>query len=58
MLRFLLPHYRQEGKSYLTISVGCTGGRHRSVAVVQELRRFIEREAVALQVVHRDIDKR
>jgi len=58
LLGFLLPHYRQEGKSYLTISIGCTGGRHRSVAVVQELRNFLERQAVVLQVVHRDVDKR
>jgi UPF0042 nucleotide-binding protein len=58
LLGFLLPHYRQEGKSYLTISIGCTGGRHRSVAVVQELCAFLERQEIALQVVHRDIDKR
>jgi len=58
MLQFLLPHYRREGKSYLTISIGCTGGRHRSVAIVEELRPSLVGEGVALQVLHRDIDKR
>jgi len=58
MLQFLLPHYRREGKSYLTISIGCTGGRHRSVAIVEELRPSLTGEGVALQVLHRDIDKR
>jgi len=58
MLQFLLPHYRREGKSYLTISIGCTGGRHRSVAIVEELRPSLAGEGFALQVLHRDIDKR
>lgn len=58
LLHFLLPHYRQEGKSYLTISIGCTGGRHRSVAIVEELQPSLAGAGVALQVLHRDIDKR
>lgn len=58
LLHFLLPHYRSEGKSYLTISIGCTGGRHRSVAIVEELRPFLAGGGIALQVLHRDIDKR
>jgi len=39
MLRFALPQFQKEGKLYVTVCVGCTGGRHRSVAVVEELRR-------------------
>jgi UPF0042 nucleotide-binding protein len=58
LLRFLLPLYQREGKSYLTIAVGCTGGRHRSVAIVEELRRFFAGEGVILRVTHRDVDKR
>lgn len=58
MLGFLLPQYRQEGKSYLTVSVGCTGGRHRSVAVVEHLRETLPSIGFALNVTHRDILKR
>lgn len=57
LLQFLLPHYRQEGKSYLTISIGCTGGRHRSVAIVEELRPALAGEHVTLEVNHRDLNK-
>jgi UPF0042 nucleotide-binding protein len=57
LLRFLLPAYQREGKAYLTVAVGCTGGRHRSVAVVEELRRFLEQQGFAPTVVHRDIDR-
>jgi UPF0042 nucleotide-binding protein len=54
-LRFALPHYVNEGKSYLTIAVGCTGGRHRSVMVVESLKRALEGTAgVRLRVKHRD----
>jgi UPF0042 nucleotide-binding protein len=58
MLRFLLPHYHREGKSYLTISIGCTGGRHRSVAIVEAVRPTLAGEGVALKTIHRDIEKR
>lgn len=54
---YLLPAYRREGKSYLTISVGCTGGRHRSVAVIEALRDYFGDKNVHLKVTHRDIDK-
>ncbi len=54
---FLLPHYRKEGKSYLTVSIGCTGGRHRSVTIVEELRSSFAIEGVTLDVIHRDIAK-
>lgn len=57
MIAFLLPHYRREGKSYLTIAIGCTGGKHRSVAVVRELARRLEGEGVLLHVWDRDIER-
>jgi UPF0042 nucleotide-binding protein len=57
LLRFLLPQYIAEGKSYLTIAIGCTGGRHRSVAIVETLARQLKRvKGVALRVQHRDVD--
>ena len=52
---FLMPLYRREGKSYLTIGLGCTGGRHRSPTLVNELARRLGLEGVALQVRHNDI---
>lgn len=57
MLEFLLPCYRREGKSYLTVSTGCTGGKHRSVAITEELRAFFSEKNVILKVTHRDIGK-
>lgn len=57
MLNFLLPLYRAEGKSYLTIAVGCTGGRHRSVSIVESLRNDFPDQDAALQFSHRDIEK-
>lgn len=57
MLEFLFPHYIREGKSYLTISVGCTGGRHRSVVMAEELRDLFKHKKVNLEIVHRDIEK-
>ncbi len=57
LLGFLLPRYRDEGKSYLTLAVGCTGGRHRSVSLVEELSRRLVGEGVRLRVQHRDIEK-
>jgi UPF0042 nucleotide-binding protein len=58
LLHFLIPQYRAEGKSYLTVSVGCTGGRHRSVALAEELgRRLSERHRANVKVTHRDVDK-
>jgi len=57
LLRFLLPHFLTEGKSYLAIAVGCTGGRHRSVAVVEELASRLRADGHGLSVFHRDIDR-
>jgi RNase adapter protein RapZ len=56
-LGFVLPAYQREGKAYLTVAVGCTGGRHRSVALVEELRGFLDRLGLAASVVHRDMDR-
>jgi UPF0042 nucleotide-binding protein len=58
LFAFLLPHYRAEGKSYLTVSIGCTGGRHRSVALAEELgRRLGDLPRVRVRVAHRDVGK-
>jgi RNase adapter protein RapZ len=54
-LRFTLPHYVTEGKSYLTVAIGCTGGQHRSVMIVEALKRTLEHTpGVRLRVKHRD----
>ena len=58
LLAFLLPQYKAEGKSYLTVSIGCTGGRHRSVALADELaRRLTEHHRARVKVTHRDVSK-
>ena len=54
---FLLPRYKAEGKSYLTIAIGCTGGKHRSVAIAGELARRLEAAGQAVRLWHRDIEK-
>lgn len=57
LLQYLLPLYRREGKSYLTIGVGCTGGRHRSVMVANSLGRALEDKSLEISVMHRDVQK-
>lgn len=57
LLDYLLPLYEKEGKSYLTIAVGCTGGRHRSVAVAESLKESLGSMGADILVRHRDIDK-
>lgn len=57
LLEFALPYYVQEGKSSLTVALGCTGGRHRSVVLVEELKRRLEGKPFRIHIKHRDIDK-
>lgn len=57
LLVYLLPHYIREGKSYLTIAFGCTGGRHRSVMMADEIRKRLSRAGFRVKGAHRDIDK-
>src|SRR5262245_44346163 len=57
LIRFLLPLYTREGKAYLTVAVGCTGGRHRSVTLVESLRAFVETLGLTPIVRHRDLDR-
>jgi RNase adapter protein RapZ len=56
LLQYLLPKYMKEGKRYLTVAVGCTGGRHRSVFIVEELARLLKQKKRALHIRHRDVD--
>ena len=57
LISFLVPRYVEEGKHTLTIAVGCTGGRHRSVAVAEALTELIRTLGQSAEVIHRDIDK-
>ena len=57
LLAYLIPHYIREGKSYLTVALGCTGGRHRSVALAEVIRHSLQKRGYATKVVHRDLDK-
>jgi len=55
-LDFLLPQYEKEGKSYVTISIGCTGGRHRSVFIANAIAQHLENN-FRVKVIHRDSEK-
>jgi UPF0042 nucleotide-binding protein len=55
LLSYLLPRYRGENRSYLSVAIGCTGGKHRSVAIVESLRRRLGEEGWAVKAQHRDI---
>jgi UPF0042 nucleotide-binding protein len=57
LLTFLIPLYEQEGKSNLTIAIGCTGGRHRSVSIVNLLKTFFDENVFTVHFHHRDVDK-
>jgi RNase adapter protein RapZ len=58
LLDYLLPNYEQEGKAHLTVAIGCTGGRHRSVVIAEHLaREYAARGDYMVEVVHRDVDK-
>lgn len=55
LLEYLIPHYESEGKSYLTIGIGCTGGRHRSVMISEAIRERLEKSGHTTKIAHRDI---
>ncbi len=57
LLGTLLPQYEAEGRSYLTVAIGCTGGRHRSVAVAEELAERLRGRGVAVRTNHRDVSR-
>jgi len=57
LLVYLIPHYIREGKSYLTISFGCTGGHHRSVLIANEIRKRLNRAGFRVKETHRDVKK-
>ncbi len=57
MLKFLLPHYIKEGKSYLTVAFGCTGGQHRSVFIAEEMKKRLEAEGHRVKTAHRDMPR-
>ena len=57
LLAMLIPAYAKEGKSYLTVAMGCTGGRHRSVVLAEELSRRLDAHGLGATVFHRDVDR-
>jgi UPF0042 nucleotide-binding protein len=57
MLKFLLPHYITEGKSYLTVAFGCTGGQHRSVFIAEEMKKRMAAEGYRVKTAHRDMPR-
>jgi UPF0042 nucleotide-binding protein len=57
MLKFLLPHYVDEGKSYLTVAFGCTGGQHRSVFIAEEMKKRLEADGHRVKTAHRDMPR-
>ncbi|HEX6466862.1 MAG TPA: RNase adapter RapZ, partial [Terriglobales bacterium] len=57
LLVFLLPHYIREGKSYLTIGFGCTGGQHRSVMIAEDVRKHLAAAGYNVKSIHRDSPK-
>jgi UPF0042 nucleotide-binding protein len=57
MIQYLIPLYKKEGKSYLTIAVGCTGGKHRSVVITEQLAAMMSQQEKDITVRHRDIER-
>lgn len=57
LLKFLLPHYIEEGKSYLTVAFGCTGGQHRSVFIAEEIRKRLDADGHRVKTAHRDMPR-
>ena len=56
-LQFLVPFYVREGKSYLTVAIGCTGGRHRSVAMAEAVSQALRARGYEVKASHRDLEK-
>jgi len=54
---YLIPNFIKEGKSYLTLSFGCTGGKHRSVVIAEKLKEYIQKKKYDIRIYHRDIYK-
>lgn len=54
-LEFLIPRYKEEGRNYLTIGIGCTGGKHRSPALVEEMKKNLKKQKLDVSVIHRDM---
>ncbi len=57
LVRFLLPHYFNEGKKHISIAVGCTGGRHRSVALAEAVGKQLKADGYVVNIAHRDVDR-
>ena len=57
LFAFLLPGFEREGRHYLTVAVGCTGGRHRSVVLAEEIRAFLSGKGFSTNVIHRDVER-
>ena len=57
LLLFLLPYYMEEGKTYLTVAFGCTGGQHRSVMIAEEMRKRLAKEGYKVKTAHRDMPR-
>jgi len=55
LLGYLIPLYEKEGKAYLTIAIGCTGGRHRSVVISGKLFEHLKKKGMSVEINHRDI---
>jgi UPF0042 nucleotide-binding protein len=55
LLYFLIPCYKEEGRNYLTIGIGCTGGRHRSPVLVEEIKKTLKKQRLSVSVTHRDM---
>jgi len=56
LLDYLIPLYENEGKAYLTVAVGCTGGRHRSVVIAGEIFQYLNKKTDKINLVHRDVE--
>ena len=57
LLDYVIPLYKKEGKAYLTIAAGCTGGQHRSVTIAQSIFDHISKPGMQIEITHRDIDR-